>query len=322
MIEIDGSEGEGGGQVIRTAMTLSAITKKPVRIFNIRANRPKPGLQMQHLTAVRAVRNVCRGTLEGAELESSEIKFIPGEIVGGRYEFDIGTAGSVTLVAQTLLPILLVGAKKDSELRIVGGTHVIKSPGYDYFENVFLPAIAKFGATVESKMLCPGYYPKGGGEIELKVKQVERLTGCESWQQSNETKTLIRLSDLQLLIAIREKKIFIQNGLEKVFIRQDPALSPGNALTTWRGYRGAYVLGEKGKRAEQVAQEALDMLNAEKNDVDCHLADQLLLYGALAEGKTSYKTSSITEHLRTNSTTVSKFLDRKIGIENNEIIIE
>jgi RNA 3'-terminal phosphate cyclase (ATP) len=320
MIEIDGGEGEGGGQVIRTAMTLSAITKKPVRIFNIRAKRPKPGLQMQHLTSVRAVRSVCRGTLEGAELESKELAFTPGEIVGGKYEFDIGTAGSVTLVAQTLLPILL-GANKDSELRIVGGTHVIRSPGYDYFENVFLPAIAKFGAGVEARMIKPGYYPKGGGEIEVRVKPA-RLTGCESWQQSNETKILLRLSDLPLSIAVREKKIFIQNGLEKVFIRQDHALSPGNAVTVWHGYRGAYALGEKGKRAEQVAQEALDMLNSEKGDVDCHLADQLLLYAALADGSSSYRTSMMTEHLRTNAGVISKFIDREIKIDDGKISIK
>src|SRR3989338_8277796 len=148
MIEIDGSHGEGGGQVIRTAMSLSAITKKPVRIFNIRAGRPNPGLQAQHLTAAKAMRNVCRGTSEHAELQSSELVFHPGEIVGGRYDFNIGTAGSVTLVAQTLIPILLFAEKK-SELSITCGTHVIRSPSSDYFEKVFLPAIGNMDVHAE-----------------------------------------------------------------------------------------------------------------------------------------------------------------------------
>lgn len=318
MIEIDGAIGESGGQIIRTAMTLSAITKKPVHIFNIRAGRPNPGLQAQHLTAVKAVRNVCRGTLEGAELESKELTFHPGEIIGGKYEFDIGTAGSVTLVAQTIIPILL-GATKESELRIIGGTHVIKSPGYDYFEKVFVPAIAKFGAHVESKLISPGYYPKGGGVIEVKIKP-SKLTGCESWMQNDNTQVILRLSDLPLPIAIREKKIFVQNEIEKVFIRRDPALSPGNAVTAWRGYRGAYVSGEKGKRAETVAQEALDMLNAEKNDVDLHLADQIPIYAVLADGRTRYKTSKISDHLKTNVAIIQKFMEKQIEIKEDYTI--
>ncbi|MFH1520531.1 MAG: RNA 3'-terminal phosphate cyclase [Candidatus Micrarchaeota archaeon] len=320
MIEIDGATGESGGQIIRTAMTLSAITKKPVHIINIRAGRPNPGLQMQHLTAVKAVRSVCRGVLEGAELGSKELVFRPGEIIGGKYEFNIGTAGSVTLVAQTIIPILL-GAGKESELRIIGGTHVIKSPGYDYFEKVFVPAIVKFGASIESKLIRPGYYPKGGGEIEIKIKP-SKLTGCESWMQNEDVQVILRLSDLPLPIVIREKKIFVQNEIEKVFIRRDPALSPGNAVTAWKGYRGAYVAGEKGKRAEDVAQEVVGMLNAEKDDVDLHLADQILIYAVLAEGRTKYKTSNISDHLETNATIIQKFIERKIDIENRTITLD
>jgi len=321
MIEIDGAYGEGGGQIIRTALTLSAITQKPVKITNIRANRPNPGLQPQHLTACKAVRNVCRGTLSHAEVGSTELTFEPGPIVGGKYEFDIGTAGSVTLVAQTLIPILL-GASKESELRVIGGTHVMKSPGYDYFENVFMPAVAQFGALVETRMLKPGYYPKGGGIVEVDVKPA-KLWGCTSWLQADNAQVLIRLSGLPTAIAIREKKIFVQNNIETVFLRQNEALSVGNAITAWKGYRGAYVLGEKGKRAEVVAQECLDALKAEKHDVDLHLADQLLIYAALADGGTRYTTSRISDHLRTNAYIISRFLDRKIGIgEDGTVAID
>jgi RNA 3'-terminal phosphate cyclase (ATP) len=319
MIEIDGSEGEGGGQVLRTSLTLSAITKKPVRISNIRANRPNPGLQMQHLTSALAVRSVCRGKLEGAELESTELVFEPGEIVGGKYEFDIGTAGSVTLVAQTLVPILL-GAAKESRLLINGGTHVMKSPGYDYFERVFVPAIARFGAQVGTALIKPGYYPRGGGRIEVTVRP-SKLQGCASWPKDENAKALIRLSGLPESVAVREKKVFVQEGITDVRIRNDEALSIGNAVTCWKGLRGAYALGERGKRAEAVAAEALGMLEAEKNDVDIHLSDQLLIYAALAEGRTAYTASGASGHLRTNAHIIAKFVDRKILAENGAISV-
>lgn len=319
MIEIDGSYGEGGGQIIRTSLTLSAITQKPVTITNIRAGRPNPGLRPQHLTACKAVRNVCRGTLSHAEEGSTELSFEPGPIVGGRYDFDIGTAGSVTLVAQTLIPILL-GASKPSELRITGGTHVMKSPGYDYFERVFIPAAAKFGAALESRMLKPGYYPQGGGTIEVKVRP-SKLSGCSSWLQDEKVRAILRLSGLPEHIAVREKKVFVQNDITEVYIRRDEALSVGNAVTAWKGYRGAYCLGEKGKRAEAVAQEALDALDVETGDVDLHLADQLLVYAALAEGPTEYRTSAVSEHLRTNIHVVSKFVDRKISADGGLIAV-
>lgn len=314
IIEIDGSHGEGGGQIIRTALTLSAITKKPVRITDIRAGRPNPGLQMQHLTSAKAVRNVCRGVLSGAELRSTELSFEPGEIVGGKYEFDIGTAGSVTLVAQTLIPILLF-ASKESELRITGGTHVMKSPSYDYFDKVFIPALRLFGLDAGCRMLRAGYYPAGGGCMEACVKP-GRPHGCDIWPRDEHVEAIIRLGGrLPMGIAVREKKVFVKNSIEHVHIYEDGALSPGNAITAWKGLRGAYALGERGKRAELVAQEAVDALNAEKGDVDAHLADQLLVYAALAEGRTAYATSCISGHLKTNAHVISKFLGREIRLE-------
>jgi RNA 3'-terminal phosphate cyclase (ATP) len=320
-VEIDGSYGEGGGQIIRTSLTLSAITQKPVRITDIRANRPNPGLQPQHLTACKSVRNVCRGTLNGAGLGSRELAFEPGPVIGGKYEFDIGTAGSVTLVAQTLLPILL-RANKESELRIIGGTHVMKSPGYDYFEKVFIPTIRLFGADVECQMLKPGYYPRGGGEIEVKIRP-SHLHGNALWPHADEEpQVLIRLSGLDPAIAVREKKIFVQNGIERIRVRQDESLSVGNAVTAWQGCRGAYALGERGKRAEIVAQEAYDALKAEGNDVDMHLADQILIYSILAGGPTSYGTSVISEHLRTNAYVISKFLERPVKISEGHVTVD
>ncbi len=321
MIMIDGSHGEGGGQIIRTALTLSAITGKEFQITRIRANRPNPGLQPQHLMAVKAVRSVCRGAAENAEIKSESLVFRPGQIVGGRYEFNIGTAGSVVLVAQTILPILL-SAGKPSTVRIIGGTHVMKSPSYDYFEHVFLPAIRLMGAEVKAKMNRAGFYPAGGGEIEISVNP-SKLKGNQVWHKGDKMRALITLGKLDERIAIREKKIFLQNGIEETCIRKYETLSPGNAVLLWQGFRGAYLLGEKGKRAEAVAQEAVGELKKETGDVDRHLADQLLLYATLANGKTEYRTSEITEHLRTNAEIIRLFIrDRKIEINDNKITAE
>ncbi len=317
MVEIDGSHGEGGGQIIRTSLSLAAITGKPVTIRNIRAGRPNPGLQMQHLTAAKAVRSICRGKLEGAELGSSTLGFEPGPIVGGRYEFNIGTAGSVTLVAQTLIPILLQ-TKKKSELRITGGTHVMKSPGYDYFENVFLPALECLEVKVKSRMLKAGYYPAGGGAIEVDIEP-GKIRGCTFWPNEEIIRAVIRIAGLPESIAIREKKIFVQNEIYNVRIREDQSSSVGNSVTAWKGLRGSYVLGKKGKRAEVVAQEALDILRKEDQDVDQHLADQLLVYAALADGRTEYSTSTTTDHLKTNSEIIGKFIERELKVENSRV---
>lgn len=321
MIEIDGSYLEGGGQIIRTALTLSAITKKSVRIVNIRANRPNPGLAAQHLTAARAVRSICRGTLSHCEIGSTELDFEPGEIVGGRYEFNIGTAGSVILVAQTILPILL-SASKPSEIKITGGTHVMKSPSYDYFEKVFAPAIRLFGADVKCELKQSGYYPRGGGEIEL-IVQPSKLKGNEVWPKEEDVHVLIRVSGLPLAIGIREKKVFVQNNINHVRVFEENG-DPANAILAWSGFIGAYGLGERGKRAEAVAQDVLDEIKKERAgaEVDRHLADQLLLYAAIAEGKTGYRTSQITRHTETNKYVIGRFIGRHMGITGNLIDVE
>jgi len=319
MIDIDGSIGEGGGQVIRSSLTLSSITGKDIHIKNIRAKRDNPGLRPQHLTAVNSVRKVCRGTLEGAEVGSKELTFKPGNIIGGKYDLDIGTAGSTILVAQTLIPILLT-AEKQSTLTITGGTHVMKSPCYDYFENVFLPAINLMGAKVNSRLLKSGFYPKGGGKIEIQVEP-SKLKGNTAWLKESEAHAIIRLGNLPLSIAMREKKILLQNDIEDVKIREEKTFSPGNALTVWKGFIGSYSLGKIGKRAEVVAQEAVDEIKEETGDVDKYLSDQLLIYAVLAEGETSFKTSKITDHFNTNADIVKKFIDRKIETEGNFVKI-
>lgn len=305
--------------MIRTSLSLSAITGKAVSITNIRAGRPNPGLAMQHLSAAQSVRKICRGTLEGAELGSMGLRFQPGRIVGGDYDIDIGTAGSATLVAQSLIPILL-HAQKPSLIRIRGGTHVMKSPGYDYFEQVFLPAVRRFGVQADARLIRPGFYPKGGGLMEVEVRPGS-LHGCSSWDRDEHVQTLIRICSLDKSIAIREKKVFVQRGLGHVWIREDESASPGNSITSWKGSRGAFSLGQKGKRAELVAQDALDALDKEGEDVDSHLADQILIYAALAEGATSYRTSIASGHLSTNRDVIKRFLEREISMEGARVEI-
>ena len=167
-IEIDGSQGEGGGQVLRTSLTLSAITGQPVRIEKIRAGREKPGLKRQHLTCVKAVAEICGAKVSDIEVGSGELEFVPSAIKGGDYRFDVGTAGSVTLVAQTVLPVLL---KTDvpSTVTITGGTHVPFAPIWEFFVETYLPELRRMGARVEAELDTCGFYPAAGGVVKLRV---------------------------------------------------------------------------------------------------------------------------------------------------------
>ncbi|MFA5049624.1 MAG: RNA 3'-terminal phosphate cyclase [Candidatus Micrarchaeia archaeon] len=318
MIEIDGLV--GGGQILRTALSLSAVFQKPFTIKNIRKNRPKTGLAMQHLTCAKAVRSICRGELIGAELGSAQLTFIPGKIVGGRYNFDIGTAGSSILVAQTILPILFNSDKK-STVRIKGGTHVPFSPSYDYFENVFLKAINLMGGEATSKLISTGYYPKGGGEIEINVKP-SVFEPILDFPQKTEPKIVIRLGNLPLHIGVREKKIFVHNGLEKVKIIEEKTQSPGNSILIFSGLCGIDTLGEIGKRAEDVAAQALKIFKEQQNyDVDNFLSDQILQYYCFCK-KGKYTSSSFTDHLKSNVDVISKFIDCKISLNEHVISIQ
>jgi RNA 3'-terminal phosphate cyclase (ATP) len=322
MLEIDGSLGEGGGQAVRTALSLSAVSKTPVKIYNIRAKRDNPGLSHQHLAAARAVRSISRGTLSGCEYGSSELEFNPGPIVGGKYDFDIGTAGSVTLVAQAILPVL-ASASRPSVIRIRGGTHVIKSPTYDYFEKVFIPAASLFGLKASCSIVRSGYYPAGGGEIELNVEP-SAFIGNSSWLRESAIRALIRVSSLPVGIAVREKKIFVQAGLDRVPIFEED-FGAGNAVIAWCGFIGSCVAGEKGKRAEAVAQECMSFLKSEMAagaEVDSHCADQLLIYAALAAGRSEFKTSHATMHTETCMSVISHFTGRKIAFADGRISVE
>lgn len=319
-IAIDGAYGEGGGQVVRTCLSLSSISGKRVRISNIRAGRSRAGLRPQHVAAARAVRSICRGTVEGAHEGSSGIAFSPGEIHGGKYEFNIGTAGSAVLLAQAVLPVLFSASKK-SLVRISGGTNVPKSPTYEYFEKVFLPALRCFGLEASCSMKRAGYFPTGGGEIELEVTP-SSPEPSRCWPREQRVKALISLSGLPPGIGLREKKVFLNSGVEQVYMRGPPSSSKGNSVLAYRGLVGSAVLGSRGVRAEEVAARAVSALREEGDvDVDHNLADQLLIYAALA-GKTTFKTSFISMHSETNMHVIEKFLGKKFSRSGAEIRVD
>ena len=327
MIEIDGSLGEGGGQIVRTAVALSAVTGKPVRITRIRQGRSKPGLAAQHARAITALAVICDARTSGATPGSSEIVFTPGEIRGGRHRVEIGTAGSVTLLMQCLLPALL-RADAPSSLHILGGTDVNWSPTVDYFKNVFLPALSSFGAKVSLDVLQRGYYPRGQGEVLLEVEPAKlKASQLAGWAFDtgqiiqNTVQGVSHCSSLPEHVAARQAdsaaEVLQQAGYAARITEQALRLpSMGSGITLWSGCKGASSLGERGLPAEKVGRRAAEELIIELKSparVDVHLADQLIPYLALAGGCCTVREISL--HARTNIWTVGHFLDAKIEIK-------
>lgn len=331
-MEIDGAgpglEGyEAGGQILRVALALSPILGKPFRMTNIRAGRPKPGLQPQHLTGVRAIAEITGAEVEGDAAGSKEIAFGPSDISGGEYIFDTGTAGSVTLLAQSILPVLLF-ADRESRVVLRGGTHVAWSPTIDYYGHVLIPLVRKFGADVEMKINRYGWYPRGGGEIELAIKP-SRLRAVDLTERGRlkAVRGVCALSNLREDIAAREVA-----GIRETFMDADietsakPAASPGTAVTVWAEYDntvlGAEELGKIGKRAEDVGKEAAARLAAEMSHgavLDSHMTDQLLIFMALAEGKSRATVPAQTPHARTCTWLIPIFTGRSFEIDKNTI---
>lgn len=314
MLEIDGSMGEGGGQVLRTALSLSCVLGRAVRIKNIRAGRPKPGLAAQHLTVCNLLSEISSAKMSGAALGSTELAFEPGKISGGNYKFDIGTAGSCTLLLQAALPVL-AHAAHPSSLEIKGGTHVSHSPTFDYFSDVFLPAARKFGVRAKATMQRAGFYPKGGGIVSLEAEP-SQLRGCKFIPEAQPVRYSIISASLPPHLLQREEV-----EVKKAFpaatgtARAAEAACAGNAVTVWSGAFCASALGEMGKPAEKVAREACSGLAEGLESgcaIDAHLADQLLLYAALARGKSEFSTPEFSPHLRTNAGVIRAMTGRNI----------
>ncbi len=326
MKEVDGATGEGGGQIFRMALALSALTGEEVRITNIRAGRSKSGLARQHLTAARAVASLCHGSVEGLSLGSSELIFRPGPLTGGSLDLDVGTAGSVTLVLQAcILPASL--AKGPSALRIRGGTDVRWSPPSDYFTSVFLAMLLRMGVGAEMRVLRRGYYPKGGGIVEANVRPASRIEPLVLKDRGRVAQIGGRahVSNLPGHISERMKKSAIRHlrGLAEVDIEvavydEAAATGPGGALVLWAASEetilGSSTLAEKGVRAEEIGEKTAEGLRTDlesKATLDVHAADQLLPYMALAGGRSTFLVREISGHLRTMLWLLAEYLDVK-----------
>jgi RNA 3'-terminal phosphate cyclase (ATP) len=322
-ITIDGSMGEGGGQVLRTSLALSLVTGKPFRIEKIRAGREKPGLLRQHLTAVNAAAAVGGAQVEGAALGSREITFRPGSVRPGEHRFAVGTAGSATLVLQAVLPALL-GARGPSTLTLEGGTHNPNAPPFDFLDRAFLPLLRRMGVRVEAALERPGFYPAGGGKFEVRVEPAERLVRLDLPARGDVKRRLARalVSNLPRNIADRELKAVrdLLSWERSSLVAEEVQGSPGPGNLLMLELESEHVtevftgFGQKGVTAEKVAGDAIDELReylASGAPVGKHLADQLLVPIAVA-GRGSFSTIKPTRHTTTNIDVISRFLDVKI----------
>ncbi|HVL38796.1 MAG TPA: RNA 3'-terminal phosphate cyclase [Fimbriimonadaceae bacterium] len=329
MIKIDGSYGEGGGQIVRTSVALAAITGQACEIVNVRARRSKPGLQPQHLAAVKAAAEISDATVRGGAVGSLFLAFEPTKRAkGGRYVFDIGTAGSATLVAQTVLvPLALSSAP--SEVLIHGGTYNPHAPSFEFFEQVYLPALAGMGVRAKALSERAGYYPKGGGEIRLEIEPCSDLQPIHLPVRGplQSLRATIVTSELPDEVADRGSSTIASSLPRAVLeVRRKPALGAGASVHLTGVYERAAVgftaLGERGKRMERVAEDAIQLyqsFEASAGAVDEHLADQLVLPAALACGPSLWTTAHATEHLRSVLWLVSQFLPVEAALEAGEV---
>jgi RNA 3'-terminal phosphate cyclase (ATP) len=327
MIEIDGSEGEGGGQMLRSALSLSMCTDQGFRLKNVRAKREKPGLMRQHLTALQAAAAICDAKVTGAEVGSGEITFRPGTVKAGDYQFAIGTAGSTTLVLQTVLPALLTSSAP-STIRITGGTHNKACPPVDFLQRTYLPLVERMGPKVQLELVRHGFYPRGGGEILARVTPSPRLSAITLMERGARKGGYAEayISGIPLHVATRELEIvgkMLNWPGEHLHVRGLAGeFGPGNALTlTVEHERITEVFtgfGEKGVSAESVAKRAVDAARSylvSEAAVGPHLADQLLLPMALA-GEGEFVTMPLTQHFESHVAIIGAFLDRKVATEN------
>jgi RNA 3'-terminal phosphate cyclase (ATP) len=359
LITIDGSYGEGGGQVLRTSLSLSALLGEAVRIESIRAKRPRPGLQAQHLTGVLAIAQICNAELRGAEMGSQTLTFAPqSPPQAGDYTFDVaearkgGSAGSTSLVFQTLL-LPLAFADGDSHLTLHGGTHVAWSPPSHYLKHVYLPTLARMGIEASVEISQWGWYPIGGGEIKARVKGQGVRAGKNATSQvapaisyplasiklfeRGELKRLwgiSALSNLPAHIGQRQRrqaeKLLGERGFTPEIEMVD-APSPGQGTVVFlvaefeNVVAGFTSYGARGKRAERVAQEACREFIQYYDSgqaLDKHLADQLILPMSLAAGRSDFTTCEMTQHLLTNMWVVQRLVGLKAEVEGKGAFVE
>lgn len=337
MLEIDGSMGEGGGSVLRLSLALASVKREPIRIFNIRANRSNPGLANQHLSAVEALAELTDAEVEGAKKRSKEVVFRPREPGGGKIKVDIGTAGSTTLILQAIM-IPAAFARNALELEVIGGTDNPFAPPIDYLRNVTLPMLRKMGYEGEVECVRRGHYPKGGGKIRGGIDPIETLRpitltslgGIDSISgRSHCVKLPGHIAERQAKSAGgRLKEAGYDSDIEVEYYEksEDPHLGPGTGIVLWAKSKGGSVLGssalgEKGKPAERVGEEAAESLIKQirtGHAVDPYMSDQILPYMALASGKSEITSTELTSHALTNLTLLEKILSTDFEVTGNE----
>ncbi|QSQ24640.1 RNA 3'-terminal phosphate cyclase [Pyxidicoccus parkwayensis] len=324
MVRIDGSKGEGGGQVLRTSLALSLVTGTPFTMTNIRAGRAKPGLLRQHLTGVKAAEAVGAAEVSGAELGSKELTFRPRALAAGNYHFSVGTAGSATLVLQTVLPALLM-AQAPSTLMLEGGTHNPAAPPFDFLRRAYLPLLKRMGPEVEATLERPGFFPAGGGKFRVNVHPAP-LKPLSLLERGRVLRRDVKAVVAMIPFDVAKRELDTVAGalkwrpdeLRTEELKRAPG--PGNVLMA--EVESEHVtevftaFGERGKRAEavgeEVAAEVKRYLNAEV-PVGEHLCDQLLLLLALAKGGT-FRTLPLDGHAETQLHTMAHFLDVKVQV--------
>lgn len=332
-ITIDGSQGEGGGQIIRSSLALSAVTATPIRLENIRAGRKKPGLLRQHLTAVRASAAICNADVRGDELRSSALEFTPSEIVGGEFQFSVGTAGSTSLVAQTILPAL-TRANAPSRVTLSGGTHNPWAPPLDYLARCYLPQLEKTGPKVSATLAKHGFYPAGGGEIRLEVQPSESLSGFQLLEcgESFTARVTAIVSHLPRGIAerqcktIRRKSNWTDASYEVIEV--DSPIGPGNVVMIEIEKPEVTELfighGKLGVKAEQVARSVLKQARAhlaKRVPVGEYLADQLMMPLGLAAAqghRGAFRSGPLSMHSKTHIDVLKTFLPILVSVTEHD----
>ncbi len=329
MIIIEGSQGEGGGQIVRSSIALSLVTNQAVAIKNIRAGRKVPGLRRQHLTAVRAAQEISQSDIAGAEIGSLELVIHPGTVRAGEYQFDVGTAGSTSLVLQTILPALLQ-TQEISTIRLSGGTHNPFAPPYDFLDRAYFPLINRMGPQVTAQLIRPGFYPAGGGEVVYTIRPANQLQGLKLLERGKIIDRRVRalVANLPRHIGEREcESVARKTGWRKsCFEVEERSDSPGPGNVLLIELRTPQVtevftgFGEKGVSAETVAARTLQ---AARRWIDAdvpvgeYLADQLLLPLGLAavDGQGSaFRTLGPTQHTRTHINVLQAFLPVSIDV--------
>jgi RNA 3'-terminal phosphate cyclase (ATP) len=339
MIEIDGSI--GGGQLLRTAIGLSALTLKPVRIINIRKGKEegKPGLKPQHMMGIKVAGNFCQAEVKGLKENSLEVEFNPKKLNVSSQDIDIGTAGSISLLLQNLSPILLFGSKPVN-LEIKGGTETKWSPTIQYIKYVTYPILKMMGAELKLEIIKHGYYPKGGGTVSVKSKPVKELNHLICLNRGEIKGIHVDsvcgslppdVAERQGQSALRTIQYYASKIKVSMSYKSVPSLSPGSSVTCYalcqNSVLGGSSLGELGVRAETVGEMAVEELISSLNTraaLDRYMADQILIFLAIAKGKSQVKVEEITDHCRTNIRVIEEILPVEFHIDENkkEISVE